>query len=115
MSNISPKVYSKIIDLQEVTQFESELMSSGYSKMTIDIDFFSDANASIEAAATGSVTFIAQTTTSPTSEATINSSTVDVENRDYDRPFASGRVVRVNADLSSITGARYVRVEIWRA
>lgn len=114
MSNLNPRVYSKIVNLSENPNFTSDLMASGYSKMQIDIDFFSDADAETPIAATGSITFQAQTT-QDSGNISISQGTVDSADRDYDRPFSDGRIVRVTADLSAISTASYARIDIWRA
>lgn len=114
MAATHPKVYSQIIDLNESTQFESALMAGGYSMLQIDVDFFSDTNAENPVAATGTIVFKAQTT-ADSGDVSINQGTVDCANRDYDRPFANGRVVKVTCDMSPVFGAQFARVEIWRS
>lgn len=114
MSSVNPKVYSKAVDINSDPNFISDMMGSGYGLMQIDVDFFSDEDLSIPVAATGTVEFKAQTTEN-SGNVTISNPTIEASNRDYDRPHASGRVVKVTADFSGITGAAYARVEIWRA
>lgn len=108
------KIYSQWVDLsQDNTAWKSEKMASGFGRMVVDIDLYNDLETE-STAPTGQVTFTAQTTDAESSTATISSPTIDVSQRDYARPNASGRVVYLKADLSPITGANFAHIQIWR-
>jgi hypothetical protein len=112
---MSGKSYVTWVNLNETTDYISQLMSFNYGRLVVSIDFFDDREGETRVAATGSVTFEAQTTESEDQLASINQGTVDVSLLDYDRPFAEGPVLKLQADLSSVTtAANYARVSAWR-
>lgn len=112
---MSGKTYTTWVNLNETTDYISQLMSYNYGRLVVSIDFFADSNGETRVPATGSVTFKAQTTDSEDQLASINGGTVDVSVLDYDRPFQEGPVLKLHSDLSGVTTeANYVRVSAWR-
>ncbi len=103
----------KDIVLAKSTDYMSPLLLTGRGRAVVDVDFYND-DGTEALGATGFIVFKAKTTDAPSSVASLNNGTVNVSIRDYDRPWASGPIKNIFADLSNVSNADMVRVSIWR-